>query len=85
MRRFALFVLWLVILTLLGVALWQLSRAEGVAWRLDALRARLKYALHPPEEVIFVPSGQGNPTPSFTPTPQSHAHTHSGSAHPPRS
>lgn len=69
MRRFALFVLWLVILTLLGVALWQLSRAEGVAWRLDALRARLKYALHPPEEVIFVPSGQGNPTPSFTPTP----------------
>jgi len=47
-------------------------------WRLDELRAKIKYILSPPEQVVFVPSGQvvenGNqltPTPkaTFTPVP----------------
>jgi hypothetical protein len=30
---------------------------DRLAWRVDELRARLKYALNPPEEALFIPSG----------------------------
>ena len=30
---------------------------DRLAWRVDELRARLKYALNPPEEAVFIPSG----------------------------
>jgi hypothetical protein len=48
----------LVILIVLALGTMILS-LEPVAWRLDALRAQVKYALSPPQEVVFVPQGQG--------------------------
>jgi hypothetical protein len=55
---------------------------ERLAWRVDELRTRVKYALNPPEEAIFIPQGQSTqtalatpvvrvitPTPTSTPTP----------------
>jgi hypothetical protein len=30
---------------------------DRLAWRVDELRTRLKYALNPPQEAIFIPSG----------------------------
>lgn len=48
---------------------------EQLAWRIDAWKASVKYALNPPEEAIFVPEGgQEDATaivlPTATPTPQ---------------
>jgi tetratricopeptide (TPR) repeat protein len=45
-----------------------------LAWRLDDLRTRVKYALNPPEAAIFVPQGNALPPPAvhtlvFSPTP----------------
>lgn len=45
-----------------------------LAWRVDAVRAEIKYALNPPDEAVFVPQQQDNPPPSMltvtsTPTP----------------
>jgi hypothetical protein len=43
-----------------------------LAWRLDELRTRVKYAFNPPEEAIFVPQSTGLPAPqvsTFTATP----------------
>lgn len=53
---------------------------ERLAWRVDELRTRLKYALNPPEEAIFLPQQQPLPplaspelqpsaTPTASPTP----------------
>lgn len=37
---------------------------DRLAWRLDELRTRIKYALNPPEEALFIPQGGGAlPTP----------------------
>lgn len=33
---------------------------ERLAWRVDNLRADIKYALNPPEQAVFVPQGQGS-------------------------
>jgi hypothetical protein len=38
---------------------------DRLAWRVDELRARLKYALNPPEEALFIPSG-GTPLAGLT-------------------
>lgn len=45
------------LVALVGLALiYQLPFVqEHLGWRLDELRARIKYALSPPEEVVFVP------------------------------
>jgi tetratricopeptide (TPR) repeat protein len=53
-----------------------------LAWRVDELRTRIKYAINPPEEAVFVPQGGTTqsslatpavrvitPTPTITPTP----------------
>jgi len=43
-----------------------------LAWRVDELRTRIKYALNPPDEAVFVPGGgtlQVPSTPSPTPSP----------------
>ena len=45
-----------------------LLTSESVGWRLEALRAQVKYALNPPEQVVFVPAAQGTALPSATPT-----------------
>jgi hypothetical protein len=34
-----------------------------IDWRIDALRATIKYALNPPEKTVFIPGG--NPTPDL--------------------
>jgi hypothetical protein len=48
---------------------------ERLAWRVDAIQARVKYALSPPEEVVFVPSQRlgttalpatASPAPTYT-------------------
>jgi tetratricopeptide (TPR) repeat protein len=55
---------------------------ESVAWRFDNLVSKIKYALNPPEKVIFVPQDQVSLivsatlkalTPSTTPTPSATA------------
>lgn len=35
---------------------------ERLSWRLDNLRAKVIYALHPPEDVVFVPENPSTPT-----------------------
>ncbi|MEI7988541.1 MAG: C39 family peptidase [Chloroflexota bacterium] len=51
---------------------------ERLAWRLDSLRASLKYMINPPEQIVFIPT-QTTPQPEFmitislnsqTPTPK---------------
>jgi len=45
---------------------------DRLAWRVEELQARIKYALNPPEEVVFIPqsqaTGAAQATPSSTPT-----------------
>ncbi len=52
---------------------------ERLAWRVDALKAEIKYALNPPEEALFIPEGEGEQTPiptlPPTPTPVTPTHT----------
>lgn len=44
---------------LLAVALYQVPYVnERLAWRIDSWKARIKYALNPPEEEVFIPSNQ---------------------------
>jgi hypothetical protein len=43
---------------------------DRLAWRLDELRAQIKYALAPPEQAIFVPQQQGETDP--LPLPEVH-------------
>ena len=45
---------------------------EAVAWRVDAVRIRIQYAMNPPEEAVFVPNTpaatKAVPTATLTPT-----------------
>ena len=77
-RRYGLFVLLLLIL---GMGVYNLPPVKSrLDWRLDELRAKIKYAFSPPEQVVFIPLGQkaesGSPVPQtptqgtvLTPTP----------------
>lgn len=40
---------------------------DRLAWRVDELRTRIKYALNPPEEAVFVPQAQISQTQLATP------------------
>ena len=47
---------------------------DNLAWRVDDLRSKIKYALNPPEQVVFVPQESAatkppNPSPGPTNTP----------------
>ena len=44
---------------------------ERLAWRVDDWRAKIKYAINPPEEALFIPEGgvDAGETPSVTPAP----------------
>jgi hypothetical protein len=77
------FLIWLgIILALVFSALVGLILVrtnESVAWRFDVLKAKIKYAIYPPEQVVFVPQDQLAAivsatlralTPSVTPTPR---------------
>lgn len=51
--------LWLLILTGLGIGIYNLPPVRSrLEWRLDELHAKIKYAISPPEQVIFIPAGQ---------------------------
>jgi len=71
--RYGLFVL---LLLGLGIGVYNLPPVKSrLDWRLDELRAKIKYALSPPEQVVFVPSGQSaeseawlSPVPAATST-----------------
>jgi hypothetical protein len=44
---------------------------DRLSWRIDALQARIQYAINPPDEAVFVPQGTINATPrqpTVTPT-----------------
>lgn len=67
--RFSSSFLILLIVVILGIpALYRLPAVqERVGWRVAELTARIKYALSPPEEVIFVPEGDSvSPTRTVT-------------------
>ncbi len=61
------------VLCLVAVGVYYLPPVhERLAWRVDNLVAEIKYAINPPEEVVFVPQGQVASTPVGTlnfPTP----------------
>ena len=46
----------IVVLALVAVLIYQIPNVQDyVDWRLDDLRARIKYAISPPEEAVFAP------------------------------
>jgi len=38
---------------------------DKLSWRIDALQARIQYAINPPDEAVFIPVGEVNATPSL--------------------
>jgi hypothetical protein len=53
-------VILVVVVCLLSVLVYNLPPVnERLAWRVEELRAYIKYAINPPEQVIFQPSEQG--------------------------
>jgi hypothetical protein len=71
------FFLFLALVSLAGLILVRTN--ESAAWRFDVLKAKIKYALYPPEQIVFVPQDQLAAivsatlkalTPSVTSTPQ---------------
>ncbi len=51
---------------------------ERLAWRVEGLQARLRYAINPPEQAVFQPAGQ--PLPNLADTlPTCHALLHADS------
>src|SRR3990172_8557291 len=64
------FLLVLLSLLLMGGLFYNIPPVKSrVAWRVDEFRAKIKYALSPPEQVVFVPQG-GENTASDTPSTQ---------------
>jgi tetratricopeptide (TPR) repeat protein len=81
MKKIALFMAVILPLTLLlGVVTYNLPPVhEHLAWRVDNLRSQIKYALNPPEQVVFVP---GSLNASGTPAPPTLAPTATPTAQP---
>jgi len=51
--------LLILVLTGLGIGIYSLPAVRSrLDWRLDELRAKIKYAISPPEQAIFIPAGQ---------------------------
>ncbi len=74
MRKIVIFLaIAIPVLCLLGVIIYQLPPvSESLSWRVETIRARIKYILNPPEQVIFVPQptvATPQPEPSQTPIP----------------
>jgi hypothetical protein len=54
-----------ILLCILAVVIYNLPPVnDRLAWRLDKFWAEVKYAIHPPEEQVFVPSGGQTPLPA---------------------
>ncbi len=67
-------ILILIGVCLLGVVIYNLPPVHArLSWRVEALRAEIKYRLNPPEEAVFVPQQVVDatlpPTPAPSPTP----------------
>lgn len=74
MRKMVIFLSIVIpVLCLFALIIYQLPAVnDRLAWRVEAFRARVKYGLNPPEEVVFVPqpaAATAQPTPSATPIP----------------
>lgn len=69
-RLIILLVLPLLILLIVGI--YQIPAInQRLAWRVDAWRAEIKYALNPPEEEVFIPEEEhATATPADTATPE---------------
>jgi len=64
------------LLCLLSIGVYFLPPVhERLAWRVDNLRAQVRYWLNPPEQVVFVPQGAITPTPEQTPRTPSNTST----------
>ena len=72
MRNRAWRFLWVVpSLLLVGVLFYNIPPVKSrLAWRVDEFRARIKYALSPPEQVVFVPREQVSTAINNTPSPE---------------
>lgn len=84
-RKLRYLILAVPLLCLCAVLVYQLPPVhDRLYWRLDNLRAKIEYTLHPPGKEVFVPKGQVDPivqanmaatltallpTPSLTPSP----------------
>jgi hypothetical protein len=56
------------LLLILAGLVYQLPPVHSrLAWRVSEVRTRLKYALHPPEQAIFIPQGQADASALATP------------------
>ena len=56
------------LLCLLSIVFYNLPPVhDRLAWRVDELRTRIKYALNPPEEAVFIPQEQTSQAPLATP------------------
>lgn len=68
-RRTSRLIVVLPSLLLMGILFYNLPPVKSrLGWRVDELRAQIKYALAPPEQAIFVPQQQGETDP--LPLPQ---------------
>ncbi len=73
-------------LCLLTILVYNLPPVHSrLAWRVDALRADIKYRFNPPDEAVFVPQGQVDPlaapttqAPTATPLPATPTPTNPG-------
>jgi hypothetical protein len=55
-KRFYLFLLLIPLLCLAGVGFYRLPPVyERLSWRLESLRTQIRYALNPPDQIVFVP------------------------------
>ncbi len=68
MRKLILALLGVFLLAFLATVGFLRSPAgrESLGWRLEALRAEIKYALSPPQQAIFIPVGADTNVPSAT-------------------
>lgn len=72
LKKILLVLLGFVGISILAIVLYSLPPIhDRLAWRVDNLRTSIKYALNPPEEVVFVPEEAEaiTPTATLTPTP----------------
>jgi hypothetical protein len=68
MRRTTSYLIVVIIVIALIAAVLILLSSDNMSWRIETLRAQVKYAFNPPEQVVFVPAGAGTGFPSATPT-----------------
>lgn len=67
-KRALLFALIIPVLCLLTVGIYYIPPVhERLVWRVDSVRAKIKYAINPPEKVVFVPQATAGALVTVTP------------------